>query len=166
MKIINVSFMLTFCWPHIWQPYLRCDSNIAKVFLGGLARDSIYHVFAKSLFAILSFFFNTLRCWFHEKCLSTIMHKYLVCVVGIIFWLFKRKFNFLFFHLYVKKKTISVLETFNEILLAHNQWTTNFKSWLIYLFISFNEVIGQSKFVSSAKWYIDQFFMTLCISLI
>ena len=44
-----------FCWPHIWQPYLSCDSKIAKYSVLRRFGKKWYRAFAKSPFAYLVF---------------------------------------------------------------------------------------------------------------
>ena len=56
-------------------------------------------------------------------------------VIALVFW---------------RKRIISVLLAFSEILVAINQWTIWERSWLIYLFI----FLSVKMLVSSAKWRI------------
>ena len=93
--------------------------------------------------------------------------RYLVWVLGIIFWPLMKKLRCLMiFFEWDLNITISVLLTFSEILLTLSHWNKLEKSWLIFIFISFKKELTYRILVSSAKWSIDENIIALLRSLI
>ena len=125
-----------------------------------------YLIFANSPVAVLSLVFNVFMCNVHVRCSSNIRPRYFVLVVILIFCPLILKFIFLVIVFRLGLNIIiSVLSTFNKILFALSQCTVSFRSWFMCLFSDFSEEWGYNKFVSSAKWVVDECLITLWISL-
>ena len=88
------------------------------------------------------------------------MSKYLVHVFCLIFWPLKWKFIFLVIcFLGEWKITISVLLTFKAIIFARSHCTRFDRSKFIFLLMLLRELLAYDRFVSSAKWWIFEFFI-------
>ena len=106
--------------------------------------------------ALFSFVWRFLKWVSHVRELLRCMPRYFTLVFGLIFWSLTLKLSCLVIVLsLVLKIIISVLLAFRDILLLRNHWQRCFISWFICLFIFFKELLVQSKFVSSAKWWTE-----------
>ena len=125
-----------------------------------------YLIFASSPLALLTLVFNVFMCNVHVRCSSNIRPRYFVFAVILIFCPLILKFIFLVIVFRLGLNIIiSVLSTFNEILFALSQCTISFRSSFMCLFSGFSEEWGYNKFVSSAKWVVDECLITLWRSL-
>ena len=119
--------------------------------------EVLYLSFERRPLALLGFLFKMFICAYHVRGSSITRPRYLVCVLGIIFWSLIRKFiSFIICFLFDRKITFSVLSTFSEILFARIKCTISFKSWFTYLFICFRELLEYRRLESSAKWCITE----------
>ena len=143
-------------WPHIWEPNERCEAK------------SIYYIvinrFCKVMYLsfeipLLTFFyFFRMFIWTdHVRCSSNTRPRYFVGIL-VIYYLLAAYLKVHIFYLlsFQSKNYYFCFTTFNEILSAQSQWTISFKSWFMYLFICFRELLEYRRLVSSAKCCITE----------
>ena len=127
----------------------------------------LYLSLERRSFALLSFFSACL-------CVLTVsdVHLTLGLDIWFVFWvlsfghLFKSSYFLLFAFFLVEKLLFLFYPHSSEILFAQSQCKISFKSWFMYLFICFRELLEYRRLVSSAKWCITECWITLLRSLI
>ena len=103
--------------------------------------EVLYLSFERRPFALLIFFQYV--CSDHVRCSCNTRPIYLVLCFGYYILVVYSKVHIFCYLLSFQLKNyyLSVLSTFSEILFARSHCTITFKSWFIYLFLCFRELL-------------------------